>query len=104
MSDYTPLPGEDPDYGLMMRIAVTDAGGSPYEDVSWSAGYEMGALNGVLSHHPREYRAIIRTDNVPQADLIAMKYGYRFSQEVTIVATRTLVSFERSGEAQEPTP
>jgi hypothetical protein len=71
------------DSGAMLSIpfvTVTSAGGE-HDDASYVAGFEMGNLAGYLATcrdanniTPRGRE--IHTENLLQADLIAMRYGY----------------------------
>lgn len=67
-------PAREPTYELVMPFVVCATQGGPYEDRSFVAGYELGciaadpALVGSTGRH-------IRTESVPQADLIAMHHN-----------------------------
>ncbi|WRQ08250.1 hypothetical protein JDBV14_00680 [Mycobacterium phage harman] len=65
----------------MPFVTVTDHGG-PHDTDSYAAGFEMGQLDSELrslanlaSGRPAGMRAHVHTVNLPQADLIAMRYG-----------------------------
>ena len=75
MSDQEP---EEIKYELVMPfVGVTSVGG-PFDDEAFTAGWEMGALDQRMSTGSNEHiETTILTANKPQADLIAMKNGYR---------------------------
>jgi hypothetical protein len=69
---------EEVEYGLVMPFVTCASKGGPHDDGSYVAGWEMGALDAYLSYHqPSLHVVAIHAENVPQADLIAMKHGYR---------------------------
>ena len=72
---------EDAEYDLVMPFVVVASKGGPYPDDAYVAGYEMGRIAAWLAQAPPDHQATIRTDNVPQADLVAMQYGYRCTAE-----------------------
>lgn len=61
---------------LMPFVTVTSVGGV-HDDQSYVAGWEMGALDVTLQNNPLFHEQVILTENAPQADLLAMKNGYR---------------------------
>lgn len=69
----------DEEYSLVMPFVTVDSVGGPHDDASYVAGWEMGHLDATLAlcepmqvlPEPRMLRAV----NLPQVDLIAMKYG-----------------------------
>ena len=64
-------------YDLVMPFVTVKSVGGPHDDVSYVAGYEMGLLDAHLAQQkPNEHEATVRTQNVPQLDLIAMLHGY----------------------------
>jgi hypothetical protein len=66
------------EYGLVMPfVNVTSRGGS-YDDDAYCAGWEMGRLEADLERtRSHGLHLTIHTGNVAQADLLAMKHGYR---------------------------
>lgn len=70
---------------VMPFVTVTSKGG-PHDDQSYTCGWEMGELDAELAH-ARSVRKdrVIHTENESQADLIAMRYGYR--AEITPTGT-----------------
>lgn len=85
---------EAPQMRLLMPFVVVTSKGGPYDDASFTAGWEMGKLDRDLSALPRQHQITIRTLNVPQADLIGMRYGYRCEAETsTEVPEWTFVTF-----------
>lgn len=65
------------EYGLVMPFVTVHSKGGPHEDNAYAAGWEMGVLDETLKAKPVFHEQIIRTDSTAQADLIAMKNGYR---------------------------
>lgn len=72
-----------PGYELIMPFLPVRSNGGPYDDTAYAAGFEMGALDGLLAavtratggtHGP--YEVSIHAQNRDQADLVAMRYGY----------------------------
>ena len=61
-------------YELVMPFVVTKSHGGPYDDEAFCAGYEMGLMAGRFEGQVSQ-NLTIRTENVPQANLIAMKHG-----------------------------
>lgn len=81
---------------LVMPFVTVRSKGGPHDDESYSCGWEMGALDELLEHRaPAVHTQLIHAANQPQADLIAMKNGYRpdFTPAadgwVSLTATRT---------------
>ena len=74
MPDDTPADGTE--YDLVFPFVAVTSEGGPYDDQAYCAGYEMGQLDAALAQHPTEHAAVVRTENLAQADLIAMRHGY----------------------------
>lgn len=76
---------DEPRFDLVMPFIVCRSQGGPYDDDSFSAGFMAGNLFAELESD-REvddgWRPI-RTDLVPQIDLIAMHCGYRLDFDET---------------------
>jgi hypothetical protein len=67
---------------VMPFLNVTSRGGT-FADEPYAAGWEMGAFDALLSlARPATVEVTIHTDNLPQADLIAMKAGYRVDKAI----------------------
>jgi hypothetical protein len=84
---------------VMPFITVTSKGG-PHDDQSYVAGYEMGQLDSRLAvmalYGDVGHTATLRTENLPQAELIAMKHGFTCDLEVYAATSEwALVSFVR---------
>lgn len=91
----TPTPEEPVEYGLVMPFTVVASKGGPYDDAAYCAGYEMGQLDAALAAGPRLHQVTIRTANVPQADLVAMRHGYTSEADApSECGTWTWVVFE----------
>lgn len=64
-------------FGLVMPFVAVVSRGGPYDDLSYAAGWEMGALDIELGQDgPRERTLLVRAANGAQAELIAMRHGY----------------------------
>lgn len=66
---------EEEGYSFLMPFVTVVTNGGPHDDVSYAAGWEMGALDEFLRSTDKPVRQYIHTENVKQADLIAMKHG-----------------------------
>lgn len=79
----TAEPDQPAEYGLVMPFLPVKSRGGPHDDDAYVAGFEMGRLDCALALRPKTplHMTTIRTDNVEQADLIAMNHGFRCSAE-----------------------
>lgn len=69
---------EESTYDLVMPFVTVTSKGGPHEDVAYTAGWSMGALDALLEYSgPAIHEDTIYSDSVPQADRIAMKHLYR---------------------------
>jgi hypothetical protein len=68
---------ENAEYEPVMPFVAVASNGGPYDDQAYTAGYEMGVLDEALKWQPPTHSVTIRTDNAGQADLLAMRHGYR---------------------------
>jgi hypothetical protein len=74
---------DEPSYGLLMPFVTVTSKGGPHDDESYTAGWEMGALDSWLANGGTAVHSqVIRSDNRDQADLIAMRHGYRMTAGV----------------------
>ena len=75
----TDEPEQQPaEYGLVMPFVAVASKGGPFDDRAYCAGWEMGRLDALLEHAaPPVHEQPVLTDNAQQADLVAMKHGYR---------------------------
>lgn len=79
---------------MVMPFVTTISHGGPHEDQSYVAGYEMGLLDaGLRDGVGKTFRTTIRTDNLPQADLLGMRYGWMMTKIETTAPEWTFVSF-----------
>jgi hypothetical protein len=97
VEDYTP---DDDDgtttYGLVMPFIAAESYGGPYDDASYAAGWEMGSFTATLEHsRPTFLKLTIHAFNVPQADLVAMQYGYD-TVSVNVMGEYALVGVRKS--------
>ena len=70
---------EDVEYELVMPFVVVASTGGPYDDEAYCAGVELGRLDHdllTMCTWVDQFEALIRLDNVPQVDLLAMQYGW----------------------------
>jgi len=72
---------DEPEYELVFPFIVVTSKGGPYDDDAYAAGWEAATFEAEIANIPvgksLDYSTTVRTDNVPQCDLIAMKYGWR---------------------------
>jgi len=79
MSDNDPQ-GQESSYGLLMPFVTVQSKGGPHEDAAYVAGYEMGLLDArlsVLDSYVTAAEFQIHSESAQQADLIAMRYGFK---------------------------
>jgi hypothetical protein len=57
-------------------LVATREFGGPYDSASYIAGWEMGELQAMLAEGHQIYALSIRAENLRQADILAMSYGY----------------------------
>jgi hypothetical protein len=69
--------GDEVSYGIVMPFVTVTSVGGVHDDQAYVAGWEMGALDVTLQNSPLFHEQVILTENAKQADLIAMKNGYR---------------------------
>lgn len=68
---------ERPDFDLVMPFIVCASNGGPFEDQAFVAGYECGLLDAELEFSADvKITRTMRSDNLAQVDLIALKNGY----------------------------
>lgn len=69
----------DEEFEMLMPFVVVSSVGGPFDDGAYTAGWEMGALDARLAaakHHALGCPTVVlRRENVPQAELVAMKHG-----------------------------
>ena len=71
---------------LVMPFVTVVSRSGPHDDASYTAGWEMGALDAELDRGRVVTRErVIHTANAAQADLIAMRHGYLAEIEPTNV-------------------
>ena len=70
----------EPTYELVMPFVVCKSAGGPFDDGAFTAGYEMGLLDNELAvldiYKCGTIERTVRTANLPQVDLIAMRRGW----------------------------
>lgn len=74
---------EDDGFNLVMPFITVTSVGGPFDDDAYVAGYEMGKLDAILEMGLAQHSVAIQTANVAQADLLAMRHGYRCVTEPT---------------------
>lgn len=92
-------PDKEQGYGLVMPFVTVASKGGPYDDLAYCAGWAMGALDAKLGAVMRlmSHEETVRTDDVPQADLVAMKNGYRLESTPSEVDGWTFCEFTSIG-------
>lgn len=71
---------QDDGLELVMPFVTVATQGGPHEDGAYAAGWEMGALDAELEYAaPAVVERTIHATNDAQADLVAMKHGYRIN-------------------------
>jgi hypothetical protein len=69
---------EEAGFEMVMPFVTVTSKGGPHDDDAYTAGWEMGALDALLEYDkPLFHEQYIQAVNREQADLIAMKHGYR---------------------------
>jgi hypothetical protein len=68
------------EWGLVFPFVVCRSNGGPYDDEAFVAGYQAGQISKALAAAAAvgadRCMFTVRTDLVPQLDLIAMHYGF----------------------------
>jgi hypothetical protein len=99
-------------FSLVLPFVCCVSNGGPFDDDSFVAGFSVGEIRTILSMttHARqvgfrylegvgvavsEYRATVRSDLVPQLDLVAMEKGFTMTSEVTDIPEWSDVTFTR---------
>lgn len=98
---------DDVEYGLVMPFVVCATNGGPYDDAAFVAGYAAGTIDYRLStRDPLPARSAVRTDLLPQLDLIAMRHGYTMTSEPwgEAPAEWTMVTFTREPDEEPGKP
>jgi hypothetical protein len=73
------------EFGLMMPFVVCASNGGPYDDEPYCAGFEAGMVDTILATTLpgiNQMSRPVRTDNLPQIDLIAMQHGWTITPTV----------------------
>lgn len=70
-------------YDLVCPFVVCESMGGPFADGAYVAGYEMGRFDAILAGviFQRTVTTTMRTANLPQADLVAMRRGWTMATE-----------------------
>lgn len=91
--------GDEQGYGLVMPFVTVTSKGGPYDDLAYAAGWAMGVLDLRLAElQPVTHAEAVRSDDVSQADLVAMKNGYQAKPVETDVDGWHWVEFARNGD------
>lgn len=84
---------------LVMPFVTVQSKGGPHDDVAYTAGWQMGGISCLLCMgQPQMYETTIRTDCIPQADLIAMDRGYTLQTVESEIEGWSFASFTRMAE------
>ena len=90
---------DEHEHSLVMPFVVCASKGGPYDDQSFVAGYELGRLDTQLAMwgamEVRHWDATLRTDSMPQVDLIAMRHGWTARVVCEPIEGWTDVTFDR---------
>ena len=72
----------EPEYELAMPFVLCASAGGPYDDDAFVAGWECCKIDHLLENGRFAVtEETVRTDNLPQLDLIAMRYGFTMEVE-----------------------
>lgn len=78
-------PEADPDYELLIPFVACRSNGGAYDDDSFTAGVQFGMIfveAGMLTRKTGSTKQWhVRTQLVPQMDLVAMVYGLEMTSE-----------------------
>lgn len=91
-------------YEPVMPFVTVSSVGGPHDDMSYVQGYSMGRLDEVLKNLIGDvYRLYTHPSNLPQADLLAMRFGFAVSCEPWEEAPDdwVLLTFRRSSPAPD---
>lgn len=87
-------------YELVMPFVVVASKGGPYDDASFVAGWSCAEVDqalGAVSPWNATFSRTVRTEVLPQLDLIAMKHGYQMTYDEDVDRERadgwSLVAF-----------
>lgn len=62
------------EYGLVMPFVVVKSKGGPHDDGAFVAGFRLGQIWQVLEPDGAGWTGLVREDDMPQLDLIAMHH------------------------------
>lgn len=68
-------------FELLMPFVVCESNGGPYDDDAFAAGWHAGTISTRLEAKPAVLVEFVRSQLVPQLDLVAMQRGYRMTAE-----------------------
>lgn len=84
------------EYALVMPFVVCQSVGGPYDDDAFVAGYQAGQIDAALKAGTAgDLSLTVRTDLLPQLDLIAMRHGYIMTTDSTEIDEWTYATFRR---------
>jgi hypothetical protein len=87
---------DDDGMTLVMPFVTVASKGGPHDDEAFTAGWQMGGISCLLCMgQPQLYEVTIRTDCIPQADLIAMDRGYVLKTAESELEGWSFASFTR---------
>lgn len=92
---------DEPHYELVMPFVTVRSNGGVHDDDSYAAGWDMGALDAQLASREPFVSKMIRTENIPQADLIAMKNGYSAETAPTDIEGWSTIDLHLTGETND---
>jgi hypothetical protein len=83
------------EFGLVMPFVTVASEGGPHEDEAYVCGFEMGHVDAFLEFgKPERHEMWVHAASVDQADLIAMRNGYRLTVGESYADEWTAVTFE----------
>lgn len=102
MTNPEPEP-EDVEYGILRPFITVTSKGGPHEDQAYVAGYEMGLLDARLANGQPFHQDTLQTVSIGQADLIAMRHGYRLEHRLSEDTPEwTFATFTRTSSEETP--
>lgn len=67
------------DFDLVMPFVVCKSQGGPHDDDAFVAGWRLGQIDQLLSVQGAGWFGMIREEDLPQLELIAMRYACEVS-------------------------
>lgn len=77
MSDDT----EEVGYEVVVPFVVVQSEGGPFDDEAYVCGFEAAKIDEALTRGRPFITTVVHTANMPQFDLMAMRWGYTLRSE-----------------------